>query len=79
MMTARIDDKYWSIEASAGDEVYDADDRKQDHKLEDEEHEPHEASRRPRTRTRTRTREEPAQVRKTTEVVDQLRALGYIQ
>ena len=73
MMTARIDDKYWSIEASAGDEVYDADDRKQDHTLEAEEHEPHEASRRPRTR------EEPAQVRKTTEVVDQLRALGYIQ
>lgn len=41
--------------------------------LEAEEHVPHVASRRPRTR------EAPAQVRKTTEVVDQLRALGYIQ
>ena len=73
MMTARIDEKYWSIETSAGDEVYEMDDRQQNHTLEVEEHEPHEASR------RQQTREESAQVRETTDVVDQLRALGYIQ
>jgi arylsulfatase A-like enzyme len=73
MMTARIDEKYWSIETSAGNELYDTDDRQQNHTLEAEEHEPHEA------RRRLQTREEPAQVRETTEVVDQLRALGYIQ
>ena len=74
LSTASIDSRYWSLEGSSGDEIYAMQDRKQAHSLSGQLQEPPKRHRRRAVESSNR-----ASMTNTIEVIEQLRALGYIQ
>lgn len=74
LLSASIDSRYWYVESSSGNELYDANDRAQASPLADLP-EKHPKWNRPHGAAAAK----PAAVKDTVEVYKQLRALGYIQ
>jgi arylsulfatase A-like enzyme len=74
LLTASIGSRYWYLDGSSGEELYSVDDRNQTNSLSDQLQEHPKPHRRRPVEGVKRTR-----VTNTIEVVEQLRALGYIQ
>jgi len=74
LWTGRIGPQYWYIEGSLGDELYDVDDRDQTNSLSEllAEHSK-------RIQRRAVVSAKPSKVMQTIDVVEQLRALGYME